>query len=170
MAKKEKKGGKAGQRITEDGIILVDPPRDVANKEKLQRMSYLYQLSTWTTMTNLSDDSQSIARLYARDIDLISKKSKISMLPTVKRSLCKKCHRVLIPSVTVRSEIRNLSQHNKKLNKNNDVMELICNCGQIKRFPIGLNRNYKTHSEKDDVLTTISTINKDSSDSIHYRE
>ncbi|CCD26325.1 ribonuclease P protein subunit RPR2 NDAI_0H01510 [Naumovozyma dairenensis CBS 421] len=149
---------KKSHQIDENGMLLADPPKDIGNKEKFQRLNYLYQLSTWTTMTGIQPNQNGLARLYSKDLDLISKKTKTSISPNMKRSICKKCHRILIPTITSKTIIKNLStSKSKKVNPKNDVLECHCQCGVIKRYPIGQNRNYKLNSEKDNTSTALDS-------------
>lgn len=139
MGKKDK--ANKSQRVDENGVIQVDPPKSVGNQEHFQRINYLYQLSTWQTMVmNVHDKNQGMARMYVKNMDLVSKRTKSSLLPQLKRTCCKKCHRVLIPKRNVETRITQGSH--------GDVYEWKCKCGQIKNFPIGLNRDYKTFYEK----------------------
>lgn len=145
MAKKQ---GKKEQRIDENGTILIDPPKTVGtNKENYQRLNYLYQLSMWSTMKS---DSSPISRMYNRNLDLISKKVKCHVSPQIKRTICKKCHRLLIPSRTCKITIENKS---RKRTTKNDNLVVRCQCGEEKVFRIGLNPEYKPFHERNLIRT-----------------
>lgn len=138
MAKGKQKNASV---IDENGTILADPPKKIGNCEYFQRMNYLYQLSLWQTVENGHDSYQGLPRMYIKNMDLISKKTKSSLLPQLKRTFCKNCHRVLVPKRTVKTSMcRDL--------KGNEVLEWKCVCGCIKKFPIGINRDYRTFCEK----------------------
>lgn len=136
MAKKQ-------QRIDENGTLLIDPPRQVAaNRENYQRINYLYQLSMFS---HISTSDVSMARMYNKNLDAIAKKVKCSISPDIKRTICKKCNRPLIPSQTCKITIRNKSK--RKTHKNDDLV-VECHCGQLKVFRIGLQRDYKPFHER----------------------
>lgn len=147
-------------QIDENGTIIVPPPKNISkDKDHYQRISYLYQLSNWSIMNNkasngaIIDKSQALARVNNKKFDLISKKLKLNVSPNIKRYICKKCHRTLIPNVTCSMKIRNLS---KKQDKKNDELVFSCHCGKEKTFKIGMNRSYKPFSENDDNLVDIA--------------
>lgn len=142
---KEKKTKECG--VDHTGMVITQPPKTIQNKDHFQRLNYLLQLSTFHTMTNDQDHEDSLARMYIKSLDLIQKKTKTSVTPHFKRNICKKCHRVLIPNKTLALSIQNKSkkQHSSK----SDVLEMRCVCGQVRRFPIGVDKAFKLHSEKD---------------------
>ncbi|CCK72537.1 ribonuclease P protein subunit RPR2 KNAG_0K01720 [Huiozyma naganishii CBS 8797] len=136
------RAGMAKQSVAEDGTILVPPPKAATgNKDHYQRLNYLYQLSMFTTL----NDKQPLARTYAKNLDLVSKKTKCSLLPQVKRTICKKCHSILIPNKTASTKIRNKAR--RKDPKNDDLV-IRCVCGEEKVFRIGLNRDYRSFAER----------------------
>ncbi|CAL9734431.1 ribonuclease P protein subunit Rpr2p [Monosporozyma servazzii] len=136
MAKKQ-------QRIDENGTLLIDPPKQVgANKENYQRINYLYQLATFS---NIINNDISMARMYNKNLDLIAKKVKCQISPNIKRNICKKCNRSLIPSRTCQIKIKNKSKF--KTLKNDDLV-VECQCGQLKVFRIGLQRDYNPFHER----------------------
>ncbi|CAL9728803.1 ribonuclease P protein subunit Rpr2p [Monosporozyma unispora] len=140
MAKKQ---GKKGQRIDENGTLLIDPPKQVGtNKENYQRINYLYQLSIFST---LHTKNITMGRMYNKNLDLISKKVKCNVSPDIKRTICKKCNRSLIPSRTCRITIKNKSRGQTR--KNDDLV-VECDCGMKKVFRIGLKRDYKLFHER----------------------
>ncbi|QLG72720.1 hypothetical protein HG535_0D04280 [Zygotorulaspora mrakii] len=131
--------------VNEDGTILSDPPKSIGNAENFQRMNYLYQLSMWQTAANRQDTDQGLSRMYIKNMDLVSKKTKSSLLPYVKRTFCKKCHRVLVPKRTVQMTLKQASD-------GKDILVWECRCGYIKKFPIGTNRSYRTFYDKPENL------------------
>jgi len=92
-------------------------PSSVPNREIYQRLNFLYQASTYLkTIEALSPpvDTASVRRVslgdvassYVRNMRAIGNKSVIRMDPNVKRSICKKCHTVLLPGQTVTIRIK----------------------------------------------------------------
>ncbi|SCV06007.1 LANO_0H20054g1_1 [Lachancea nothofagi CBS 11611] len=147
-SKQNAKQGK-GSKINDKGVLLVPPPKSIPNKDHMQRLNYLFQLSTFHTMVGAQDKSQALSRMYMKNLDLIQKKTKTALTPGMKRQICKECHRVQIPWRTVTSFIANES---KKKTTQNQVLVLTCQCGSSKRFPFGRNREYRTHVEKDNLV------------------
>ncbi|CUS21917.1 LAQU0S04e03796g1_1 [Lachancea quebecensis] len=146
MAGKSKKAAK----VDEHGTLIVAPPKTASNKEHLQRLNYLFHLSTFHTIANDQDENNALARMYAKNLDLIQKKTKSSLTPGLKRRLCKTCQRTLIPNKTMSPRVINESKRKKPVNR---VLVLDCVCGRSKRFPIGKNPSYKAHAEKGSNLT-----------------
>lgn len=130
-----------GSNRVENGVLITPPPRSVGNKEHFQRMNYLYQLTMWNTVNGDGNDGeQALARLYAKNMDLVSKRTRAEVLPQVKRTLCKKCHRVLVPKRTMKVQMKSGS------------LQLECSCGSVRNFPVHLNRGHRCHGEKDENL------------------
>lgn len=132
---------KGSSNRVENGVLLTPPPRNVGNKEHFQRMNYLYQLAMWNTMGGTGE--QALARLYAKNMDLVSKRTRAEMLPQLKRTICKKCLRILVPKKTMKIQMESGS------------LQLVCSCGSVRKFPIHLNRGYRCHAEIDDNLINI---------------
>ncbi|CCF58817.1 hypothetical protein KAFR_0F02200 [Kazachstania africana CBS 2517] len=154
MAKNKSKGN---QNMDENGTILANPPKAIGNVELFQRLNYLYQLSTWNTMLYGKNDAMS--RSYIKNLDFISKKTKCGLLPSIKRTICKKCKRVLIPKKTctysVSSKLSKRKKHDKeKIRKNEDFI-VTCVCGEVKTFRVGLNRSHATFYEKEGTLINL---------------
>ncbi|CAK9437227.1 uncharacterized protein LODBEIA_P16050 [Lodderomyces beijingensis] len=125
------------------------------NKENNTRLTYLYQLSNMftTSTTSTTRNSASIlARGYDRNFDLIAKKTVSKISPNVKRTMCKRCHCLLVPGLTMSMRIENLS---KTKDEKSDVLIYEClQCGQCKRFPVGRDREYVPFHERNTVVTT----------------
>ena len=146
MGKKDdKKGGNSSKQI--------------ANRDNFARLSYLYQLSNhFTTSSSPTSNSQHLqtilARGYDRNLDLLSKRTLTKLSPSVKRTICKKCHVMLIPGMTMSIRIENNSKsHDPK----NDVLAYRClTCGECQRFPIGMDREYVPFFERGYVEETES--------------
>ncbi|ANZ73861.1 BA75_00479T0 [Komagataella pastoris] len=112
-------------------------PRQTPKRDQYARISYLYQAS--------ASSNGILSRMYSRQMDLVAKKTVLKVSPTIKRTICKTCNRHLKPGVTYSPEIVNES---KKTDAKNDILQLQCICGQIKRFPYGKDPNYKTYHER----------------------
>ncbi|GAV55537.1 hypothetical protein ZYGR_0AV01690 [Zygosaccharomyces rouxii] len=132
-----------GSNRVENGVLLTPPPRNVGNKEHFQRMNHLYQLAMWHTISGNDGGEQALARLYAKNMDLVSKRTRAEMLPQLKRTICKKCHRILVPKKTMRVQM------------NSGSLQLVCSCGSVRNFPIHSNRGYHCHAERDENLISI---------------
>lgn len=129
---KKAQGGKKKPEIDESGTLLVPPPRTVANQDHFHRLNYLYQISAFQTGAR----NTPLARSYVKSMDLISKKTKTFLLPTIKRTICKKCHRLLWTP--------------KRLEITGDgALAVMCGCGAVKRYNIAADPNYKTYSERE---------------------
>ncbi|SMN20256.1 similar to Saccharomyces cerevisiae YIR015W RPR2 Subunit of nuclear RNase P [Maudiozyma saulgeensis] len=153
---KKIKKPKKGQNIDEHGCIIVPPPKTVGNKDHFQRLNYLYQLGMFNTLNNESPISTLLAKKYVHNLDIISKKTKSNMLPNTKRTICKRCKRILIPSKTCKYEMENKPNKRKNINPKNEKFIITCKCGKIKRFTIGLDRNYKNFYEKEGTLSNVT--------------
>lgn len=150
--KQAKKTGKQGKqpRI----------PNSIPKKDHHQRVTYLYKLGSLMTFkqveSNISSEKRkstdSLARLYLNHMDLVSKKAVLKLHPDIKRTVCKRCSRLLINGLTSTTRISNDS---KKMLSYCDVLEIECQCGYLKRFPIGKDLGYTLFSEKDEVLHEI---------------
>ncbi|ODV96398.1 hypothetical protein PACTADRAFT_29249, partial [Pachysolen tannophilus NRRL Y-2460] len=121
-------------------------PKQVPHKDHYQRVSYLYQVSQTVAMGS-SKSSEILSRMYNRNLNNISKKAVLKLSPLLKRQMCKKCNRVLVHGLNSTScRIENTS---KDKNPINDCLVTICKCGNIKRYPIGKDRNYKLFCERE---------------------
>lgn len=135
-------------------------PNSVPKKDHHQRVTYLYKLGSLMTFKKVKSElsgekkraTDILSRVYLNHMDLVSKKSVLKMHPDIKRTVCKKCNRLLIDGLTSKTRIKNESR--KKL-PHCDVLEITCECGTVKRFPIGKDPEYTLFSEKDDVLHEI---------------
>ncbi|CCE94191.1 ribonuclease P protein subunit RPR2 TDEL_0H03320 [Torulaspora delbrueckii] len=111
--------------------------KSVAGGDHFQRMNYLYELATWQTLVlGKHDPGQAMARANVACMDRVGKKTRSRILPQLKRTCCKKCHRVLVPLRTVESSLKE------------GVLQWNCRCGESKKFPIGSDRSFKTYGER----------------------
>ena len=149
----------------------------VPNKSLHSRVSYLYQAAAYlatqkpqsetktdresgeaiTTILGSDNDSakahQAAARHLVKDLRAVSQKVLLRMSPTMKRSICKSCHTMLVEGSTCTSEVENRSRGGRKPWA--DVLVLKCNvCGSARRFPVGAERQrrrpYRTAEERID--------------------
>ena len=133
------------------------PPKRVQNMEHFQRLNYLYQISMFNTIFTEPNGTNPLSRGYIRNLDLISKKVKGALLPNMKRTICKKCHRLLIPTKTASYQIENTSRRDRSPEKRQKSDEFVikCVCGEKKTFKIGVNRRYRTYYEKEGNLMDV---------------
>lgn len=147
-----KKSGKQGKQAK--------IPNTIPKKDHHQRVSYLYKLGALMTFKRVESDlnneieksTDTLARAYLNHMDLVSKKAVLKLHPDVKRTVCKKCNRLLIDGLTSSTRLVNES---KKGLPHCDVLTNICQCGNTKRFPIGKDPEYTLFSEKESVLFEI---------------
>lgn len=136
---KKTQGGNKKPEIDENGTLIVPPPRTIANQDHFHRLNYLYQISSYQTRTRPKagvNAHMPLARNYIKSMDLISKKTKTSLLPTIKRTICKKCHRLL------------WTPNGLEITRDG-TLSVMCGCGTVKRYNIAANPNYKTYPERE---------------------
>ncbi|KAI5958840.1 hypothetical protein KGF57_002274 [Candida theae] len=122
--------------------------KQIANGDNFARLNYLYQLSNCFVASSSSSPpiasskrlQSFLARGYDRNLDLLSKRSLTKLSPSVKRTICKKCHVMLIPGMTMSIRIENKSK--RRYDKNDVLVHKCSTCGECKRFPIGIDREY----------------------------
>lgn len=146
MAQGKGKANRKGPVIDENGILIVPPPKSVGNKEHFQRLNYILQIAEFM-LQKADDPEQSLSRNYMKNMDLIQKKTKVSVSPNVKRQICKKCQRLMVVGQTMEMFIENKSRKGRHIGSKNDVLVYRCKCGSIKRFPVGKDPSYKLHVE-----------------------
>ncbi|QLQ81635.1 hypothetical protein HG537_0F03960 [Torulaspora globosa] len=110
----------------------------MASNDHLCRINYLYQLSAWHTLALARHDGeQALARAHSRTLDLVAKRTRSKLLPQLKRTLCKRCRRLLVPRRTAECRLDTA-----------DTLVVRCRCGSAKRFAVGNDRDYRTFYEK----------------------
>lgn len=77
-------------------------PRTVANQDHFHRLNYLYQLGHW----NQIQGCQALSRMYLQNLDLVSKRTRTALLPSVKRTVCKRCKTLQVPFQTCQMRLR----------------------------------------------------------------
>lgn len=100
------------------------------------RISFLYQAAQSLSLANYS----CLGRNLARNVDLVSKKSVTKLTPAMKRGICRRCHTNMVPGITQKTYIENLSS--AKSPQNDVLVHRCCSCGKLKRFPIGKDMSY----------------------------
>ncbi|OWB81442.1 hypothetical protein B5S33_g59 [[Candida] boidinii] len=152
------------------------PPKSVPRIEHYERLSYLYQLGTMTGLQSQLEEGKKdcentggeekgrtecfdiLSRVYLKGMSNVSKKTVLKLSPNIKRTICKKCQRSLIVPGTNHSNVRMIN-NSKKQNPENDILEILCSCGKVKRFPVGGNPNHVLFSEKEEVLFSVNNSN-----------
>lgn len=132
-------------------------PTVVPKRDHHLRTSYLYKLGTMMSFKQLesgvSDGNKksmdTLSRTYCNHMDLVSKKAVLKLHPDIKQTLCKKCSRLQVEGVTCSVRVRNGSR--RQLPRC-DVLEMECQCGNVKRYPIGQNLEYELFAERGGVL------------------
>lgn len=121
-------------------------PKTVPKQDEYERISYLYQLGM-TSVKNLK--LKMLSRGYNRNGNIISKKAVLRLSPHFKRASCKKCDTILVPGLTMSVELTNDS---KDKNQKSDILVHKCeNCEDIRRFPVGKDREYELFCDQNEV-------------------
>eukprot|EP00112_Aurelia_sp_Birch-Aquarium-sp1_P012603 Seg2650.2 transcript_id=Seg2650.2/GoldUCD/mRNA.D3Y31 product="Ribonuclease P protein subunit p21" protein_id=Seg2650.2/GoldUCD/D3Y31 len=111
----------------------------VVNREAYDRVNFLYQAAHLTVADNVE-----LSRLYTSTAKKITEKLVLKIDPTVKRTICKCCHILLVPGVTAKFRIRG---------KREKHMVVTCmTCKTVKRWKTGNNH------EEDKVIE--ETVNR----------
>lgn len=96
-------------------------------------------------------DEAGIRRMLSQ-IEGISRKGQVRLSSSMKHSMCKRCHLLLVQGRNATQQIENKSRGGKKPWA--DVLVVTCNaCGTAKRFPVGAKRQ---PSKKDRMRQTAS--------------
>lgn len=93
--------------------------------------------------TTVASDPKSLQRKLPRwllsDLRSVSLKAQIRLSPSMKHSICKRCHTMLVDGSTCIKEVENKSKEGRKPWA--DVLVQICqSCGYEKRFPLAAKR------------------------------
>ncbi|CDO92547.1 unnamed protein product [Kluyveromyces dobzhanskii CBS 2104] len=150
---KEKKSN-----IDSEGTLRIPAPKNIGNKEHYQRLNYLIQSSAFLS-AQINDTDESLSRNYMKNMDAIRKKNQLALSPQVKRQVCKKCHRLLVPGRNLEMRIMNntkkIRKRDVKAIRKSDILTYQCACGERKNFPIGKDPAYQLHLEKPGNLISI---------------
>lgn len=92
-----------------------------------------------------------MSSMMARNVDLVSKRTVLKLLPHMKRTMCKKCFLVLIPGLTLSMRIENTLKDGKS-DKADVLVHGCLQCNNEKRYPIGKDREYRLFCEREGVL------------------
>ncbi|KAI0779479.1 Rpr2-domain-containing protein [Fomes fomentarius] len=125
---------------------------NVANRDIIQRINFLYQASTYLNTvaqpTPLNhgqahhkgkekkrnairhpQNTSELSRSYVSTMRIVGQKAMVRMDPSIKRTLCKKCDTILIPGSTSSVRVKTLRVHEK-------VITYTCHtCGTVRRIP-----------------------------------
>ncbi|KAF6013170.1 hypothetical protein HII12_001885 [Brettanomyces bruxellensis] len=130
-------------------------PVGIPKKEHQQRITYMFKVGSLMAaklkpqVENNLGTFDVLSRSYLRNMELLSKKAVLKLHPNVKRTICKECHRFLLPGLTCKLRLKNYSKAKKD---ECDILEVSCTCGSVKRYPIGRDEGYKLFSERADIL------------------
>lgn len=131
-------------------------PTIIPKKDHHERVTYLYKLGTLMAFKQFEAHSNqkrksldALSRKFLNHMDLVSKKAVLKLHPNIKRTICKKCSRLLINGLSSSTRIKNDSKEHLS---HCDILEMKCKCGCIKRFPIGKNPEYTLFTERDDII------------------
>ncbi|KAG4305124.1 hypothetical protein PORY_001294 [Pneumocystis oryctolagi] len=128
--------------------------RIVSQQEFYARFSFLYQAANiYTTYSILNQNKYvdktiqselALAKFYINTAKKVAQKAILKINPSIKRTLCRRCDTVLLPSITSSIEIENLSKNNKNIA---DIIVVTCNfCNTQKRYPV-LKTNTKSTNQ-----------------------
>jgi len=123
-----------------------DPMTTGPNAPLFARISHLYSAS-------MLDPTSPLSRFYLSHARSIAKKSVLRLDPAIKRTVCKRCDALLVPDVTCTHRVENHSKGGRK--KWADVLVVECQCGMVKRFPVGMEelrakRSGSLHKKKEE--------------------
>lgn len=124
-------------------------PKTVPKQDEYERISYLYQLG----MVSVNNQKlKTLSRGYNRNGNIISKKAVLRLSPHFKRNSCKKCDTIQVAGLTMSVSLVNES---KDKNEKNDILIYRCeHCEDVRRFPVGKNREYELFCDKNEVKSS----------------
>jgi len=100
---------------------------DVAKLDVLQRINYLYQAAHLALKQG--PGGATLSRFYVQTLVSIAQKNVIRLDPSIKRTLCKRCHSLQLPGVTSTVRIQQKRRRSQRI--------VTClQCKSMKRFPI----------------------------------
>ncbi|XP_069507607.1 ribonuclease P protein subunit p21 [Ambystoma mexicanum] len=111
----------------------------IKDKEAFQRLNFLYQAAHCVLSQN--PENIELARFYCHTERTISKRLVLRRDPSVKRTICKRCHSLLLPGITATVRQRRRRNHRPR----RTVVRCI-SCGLVKGFVN--DPNYKLWSEQ----------------------
>lgn len=113
----------------------------IPNREGFSRASFLYQASQSFVRKN-----EALSRIYSRSMNSVTKKTVLKLSPTLKRTICKQCNRLQTPGIYASIRVENSD-------KPSEVYQVKCKCGEIKRYPVGKDRNYELFATRDENIS-----------------
>ena len=111
--------------------------RSIANREAYSRMNFLYQASQEVLIKNA--ENLELSRFYTFTMKNIGQKLLCKMEPSIKRTICKYCHSVLIPGLTSTVRI--------KAKRERHLVVRCLDCGTLKRF--NTRKDYQLWAEQE---------------------
>ncbi|OBA20897.1 hypothetical protein METBIDRAFT_68809 [Metschnikowia bicuspidata var. bicuspidata NRRL YB-4993] len=113
-------------------------------KDHYARTSFLFQAANFYA----SHGNPVMSRMMLRSVDLVAKRTVLRVLPHVKRQMCKTCSSILIPGLTMKTEVENLLKNPSKSRKADVLVHTCLECDTTKRFPIGKDPSYVLHCDR----------------------
>ncbi|NHJ12074.1 MAG: ribonuclease P [Candidatus Thorarchaeota archaeon] len=98
-------------------------PRTQVRDLAKTRISLLWEQASKSARTN-----PELARRQMEIADKVAQKARVKIPLRIKRQICKKCGRVLIPGGNCRIRVRN--------NRERHVVVTCLECGAVRRFPV----------------------------------
>jgi ribonuclease P protein subunit RPR2 len=118
-------------------------PSSGHSSDMFKRMNFLYQASHWML---LSSGNPNLSRFYNHNLQRLSTRNVIRMTPNVKRKICKRCHTLLIPSISATIRV--------KPRRENHLVITCDYCGCFRRF---ITPKISTSPPEEATASTLST-------------
>jgi RNase P subunit RPR2 len=114
-------------------LIRILPARTkVRNSIAYDRMSYLMQASQLMARISIANDNDpvtsTLSRYYQQQMHYVSTRSVLRITPKVKRSSCRKCRSLLVPSLSCTQRL--VTAHNQR-----SVLTTCNRCQETRRVP-----------------------------------
>lgn len=114
--------------------VYLATTRSPVNSKHEEAASGLLSAASSKQLSSRSRNAQT--RYLLNQLKGVSKKSQIRLGRDVKRSICRRCHTLMVPGRTCSQTVKNESKGGRKLWA--DIFEVQCNrCRAVKRFPVG---------------------------------
>ena len=121
----------------------------IPHKDAIERMNYLYQIAHEA----LRLKNESLARFYMYTMMTISKRLVIRLDPSIKRTICKHCHSLLVPGITMRVRVSS--------NRETHIVQTCLYCKNQKRFLARPNYKLKHESEYESEYESKSSLSQE---------
>lgn len=127
--------------------------RNFQGREAFHRMNFLYQ-ACHLMQSSPNASKTNLSAYYGQIMTGVAKKTVLRIDPSIKRTICKGCHNLLVPGMS--SKVRVVKKNSGQ------VQHLCLNCQTLKRF--NLKRNYKIWSEKEESVVEVFNCKADDDD------